>query len=172
DRLPAKRFGRAELQSRLGMVGAVEADQDPKVTGAHVGGCYIVVHLEPPAGVSQITSDGDNPASKAPSSGSIIAIVLRYVELCAVDSLLFGPGGDDQQEDPARSSTLRLTEPSSRPARPPRPRFPTTMRAALRAASRSTSAAEPSTSWRREISPPLLSVTACVTSSRWSAYAR
>src|SRR5699024_4995619 len=100
DRLPAKRFRRAELQSRLGMVGAVEADQDPKVTGAHVGGCYIVVHLEPPAGVSQIPSDGDNPASKAPSSGSIIAIVLRYVELCAVDSSLFGPGRDDQHGRP------------------------------------------------------------------------
>src|SRR5699024_12839001 len=73
NRLPAKRFGRAELQSRFGMVGAVEADQDPEVTGAHVGGGDIVVHLEPPAGVSQIPSDGDNPAAKAPSSGSIIA---------------------------------------------------------------------------------------------------
>src|SRR5699024_12045592 len=92
---PAKRFGRAELQSRFGMVGAVEADQDPKVTGAHVGGGDIVVHLEPPAGVSQIPSDGDNPAAKTPSSGSIIAIVRRYVELCAVDSLMFGPGGVD-----------------------------------------------------------------------------
>src|SRR5699024_1084391 len=74
NRLPAKRFGRAELQGRFGVVGTVEADQDPKVMGAHVGGHHVVVHLEPPAGVSQIPSDGDNPAAKAPSSVFIIAM--------------------------------------------------------------------------------------------------
>src|SRR5699024_3820044 len=98
---------------------AVEADQDPKVTGAHVGGCYIVVHLEPPAGVSQIPSDGDNPASKAPSSGSIIAMFLHYVELCAVDSSLVGPGGDDQHGRPRlvqHTPTGRTQQPAGQTA--------------------------------------------------------
>src|SRR5699024_1206641 len=84
NRLPAKRLGRAELQSRFGMVRAFEADQDPKVTGTHVGGRYIVVHLEPPVGVSQIPSDGDNPAAKAPSSGSIIPMVSTLCRIYVV----------------------------------------------------------------------------------------
>lgn len=70
SRVPTKRFARPELQSRSGMVRAVEADQDSEIMGARISGRDVFVLREPSAGVTQILGDGDNPGAKAPSFGS------------------------------------------------------------------------------------------------------